>query len=72
VDDVLVTLTEYPVTPGIAQRVGVISDQEAERGITWPLEDLLIGATALELGFDEATHNVRHFAMIPNLAAKKL
>jgi predicted nucleic acid-binding protein len=68
----LATLTTYPVTPGIAERVGVISGQEAERGITLPLEDLLIGATALELGFDEATHNVRHFAMIPNLAVKKL
>jgi predicted nucleic acid-binding protein len=72
VDDVLATLTAYPVTPGIARRVGVISGQEAERGITLPLEDLLIGATALELGFDVATHNVRHFAMIPNLAVKKL
>jgi predicted nucleic acid-binding protein len=52
--------------------VGVISGQEAERGITWPLKDLLIGAPALKFVFDVATHNVRHFAMIPNLAVKKL
>ena len=60
VDDVLATLTVYPVTAEIAQRVGVISGQEAQKGITLPFEDLLIGATALQLGFELATQNVRH------------
>jgi predicted nucleic acid-binding protein len=55
VDDVLATITVYPVTAGIAQRVGVISGQEAARGVTLPFEDLLIGATALQLGFELAT-----------------
>ena len=50
VDDVLATLTVYPVTAEIAQRVGVISAQAAERRITLPFEDLLIGATALQIG----------------------
>jgi predicted nucleic acid-binding protein len=71
VDDVLATLTVYPVTAEIAQRVGIISGQEAERGSTLPFEDLLIGATALQLGFELATHNVRHFEMIPNLVVKQ-
>jgi predicted nucleic acid-binding protein len=71
VDDVLATLTVYPVTAEIAQRVGVISGQEAQKGITLPFEDLLIGATALQLGFELATHNVRHFEMIPNLVVKQ-
>lgn len=72
VDDVLATFTVYPVTAEIAQRVGVISGQAAERRITLPFEDLLIGATALQLGFELATHNVRHFQMIPNLVVKQL
>jgi tRNA(fMet)-specific endonuclease VapC len=72
VDDVLATINVYPVTTEIAQRVGVISGQEAERGITLPFEDLLIGATALQLGFELATHNVRHFKMIPSLVVKQL
>jgi predicted nucleic acid-binding protein len=71
VDDVLATLTVYPVTAEIAQRVGVISGQEAQKGITLPFEDLLIGATALQLGFELATQNVRHFEMIPNLVVKQ-
>ena len=71
VDDVLATLTVYPVTAEIAERVGVISGQEAQKGITLPFEDLLIGATALQLGFELATHNVRHFEMIPNLVVKQ-
>lgn len=70
VDDVLAALTVYPVTTEIAQRVGVISGQEAERGITLPF-DLLIGAIALQLGFELATRNARHFEMIPNLVVKQ-
>jgi predicted nucleic acid-binding protein len=31
------------------------------------VEDLIIGATALHLGFDIATLNVRHFQRIPGL-----
>ena len=72
VDDVLATFTVYPVTAEIAQRVGIISGQAAERRLTLPFEDLLIGATALQLGFELATHNVRHFQMIPDLEVKQL
>jgi len=31
-------------------------------------DDLIIGATALHLGFDVVTLNVRHFQMIPSLS----
>ena len=64
----LAALTGYPVTAEIAHRVGVIAGQGAGRGITLPFEDLLIGATALQLGFELAPHNARHFEMIPNLS----
>jgi predicted nucleic acid-binding protein len=36
-----------------------------------PLADLQIGVTALELGYAVATHNARHFRMIPNLEVKQ-
>ena len=36
------------------------------------LGDLLIGATALELGYSAVTHNVRHFRMIPALEVRQL
>lgn len=71
VDDLLTTVTVYPLTTEIAQHVGVISGQAAERGITLPFEDLPIGVTALQLGFELATHNVRHFDVIPGLVVKQ-
>jgi len=52
VDDVPATFTVHPVTVEMAQRVGVISAQAAERRITLPFEDLLIGAAARQLGFE--------------------
>jgi hypothetical protein len=41
-------------------------------GQSMALGDLLIGTTALELGYAVVTHNVRHFQMIPNLVVKQL
>ena len=52
-------------------RSQAFSGQEAARGITLPFEDLLIGATALQLGFELLTHNARHFEMIPHLVVKQ-
>jgi len=71
VNDVLATFTVYPVTAEIAQRVGTISGKAAEQRITLPFEDLLIGATALQLSFELATHNARDFQMIPDLIVKE-
>jgi tRNA(fMet)-specific endonuclease VapC len=71
-DDLVADVTIYPLTAEIARLAGRISGQEAERGITLPFEDLLIGATALHLGFEVVTENVRHFGMIPNLVVKQL
>jgi predicted nucleic acid-binding protein len=36
-------------------------------GVSIAFEDLIIGATALHLGFDLATLNVKHFMLIPGL-----
>ena len=36
------------------------------------LADLPIGSTALEMEYAAATHNARHFAMIPDLVVKPL
>ena len=38
------------------------------KGIRLAFEDLLIGATALELGYSVATANVRHFRLVPGLS----
>jgi predicted nucleic acid-binding protein len=57
----------HPVTLEIARSVGRIEGQQAAKGISLAFEDLAIGVTALELGFDVATLNLRHFQMIPGL-----
>jgi predicted nucleic acid-binding protein len=58
----------HPVSLGIAQLAGRIEGEQAARGISIAIEDLIIGATALYIiGFDVATLNVRHFQAIPDL-----
>jgi tRNA(fMet)-specific endonuclease VapC len=62
----------HPVTVEIARRVGRIEGEQAAQGIVIALEDLAIGVTALNLGFDVATLNVRHFQRIPGLTVVTL
>ena len=56
-----------PVTVPIALRAGEIDGQSQARGARIPLSDLLIGASALELGYGVGTANLRHFQLIPGL-----
>ena len=65
-------LPSRAVTARVALRAGRIDGQSQANGWRIPLSDLLIGATALEWGYAVATHNVRHFAMIPDLIIKPL
>ena len=46
---------------------GRIHGEQMGQGVTIDFPDLLIGATALHLGFDVVTLNERHFQMIPGL-----
>ena len=56
----------------IAQLAGRIEGEQAAIGNIIAVEDLLIGATALHLGYAVATHNTRHFERIPNLTLTAL
>ena len=62
----------HPVTAQVALRAGRIDGQSQAKGIRIPLSDLLIGVTALELGYRIGTHNVRHFLLIPDLSVVQL
>ena len=57
-------LPAHPITASVALRAGEIDGVNQGRGLRIPLTDLLIGVTALEIGFSVATRNVRHFRMI--------
>jgi predicted nucleic acid-binding protein len=54
----------YPVTVETPKLAGRLEGEGAEQGVNVPFEDLLIAATALELGFSFVTGNVRHFERI--------
>jgi predicted nucleic acid-binding protein len=62
----------YPVTLEVAQLAGRIEGEQATHGVSIAFEDLLIGATALHLGYSVATLNVRHFRLIPGLSIVQL
>ena len=71
-DDLLMGVPVQPVTLPIALRAGRIDGESQSRGIRIPLSDLLIGTTTLELGYDLATSNLRHFSWIPDLRLRPL
>jgi predicted nucleic acid-binding protein len=58
----------HPITVPLALRAGQIDGQSQAKGICIPLSDLLIGVTALGLGYRIATHNIRHFKLIPSIS----
>ena len=68
IHELLTALPIHPVTVLVALRVGQIDGENQAKGVRLPLADLLIGVTALELGYSVATGNLRHFQMIPGLS----
>ena len=68
IHELLTALPIHPVTAMVALRVGQIDGENQAKGVRLPLTDLLIGVTALELGYSVATGNLRHFQMIPGLS----
>lgn len=62
----------YPVTLDIARLAGRMEGQQEAKGIQLAFEDLLIGATALHLGYSIATLNLRDFQRVPGLMVVQL
>jgi predicted nucleic acid-binding protein len=67
VQEVFAAIPVEPFTKDMAERAARIDAESRKTGKVIPLADLQIGVTALELGFAVATHNRRHFSMIPGL-----
>jgi len=70
--ELLAALPTHSVTASIALRAGQIDGENLAQGIRIPLSDLLIGATALEVGYGVATANVRHFRLVPGLSVVQI
>ena len=72
VEELWQAIPVQPVTLEIAQLAGRVEGQQAAQGVSIAFPDLLIGATALLLGYAVATLNVRHFQRIPGLSIIQL
>jgi len=71
-NELLNEISVEPVTIPIALRAGKLDGNLEDKGVRIALGDLLIGATALEIGYSVVTNNVRHFQMIPDLVVRHL
>jgi predicted nucleic acid-binding protein len=71
-DDLVTGVPVQSITLAIALRAGQIDGQTQAKGIRIPLSDLLVGASALELGYVVGTANIRHFQLIPGLNVIRL
>ena len=68
ISELLTDLTVYPYTKETAFLAGKLDGEQQSRGVVIPFGDLLIGATALSLGFKVLTGNPRDFQRIPGLS----
>jgi predicted nucleic acid-binding protein len=71
-NELLTALPVHPVTVPVALRTGQLDGENTAKGVRFALADLLIGVTALELGYGVLTGNVRHFERIPGLTVVTL
>jgi predicted nucleic acid-binding protein len=65
IDELLRDLTVYPYTQATGLLGAKIDGEQQAQGVTIPFAELLIGETALELGFSVLTVNLRDFRLIP-------
>jgi tRNA(fMet)-specific endonuclease VapC len=72
ISELLRDLEVYPYTEETAMLAGRLNGEQQSRGITIPFVDLLIGATALSLGYSVMTVNLRHFRLVPGLSVLEL
>lgn len=72
IEELLTALPVYPVTAAIALRAGHLDGQNQARGVKVPLPELLVGVTALELGYGVGTANIQHFLQVGGLPVHQL
>lgn len=62
----------HPLTLEIARLAGRIHGEQMRLGIAIDFPDLIIGTTALHIGFSVVTLNAKHFQAIPGLSTVQL
>lgn len=72
IEELQTAMPIHPVTVALALRAGKIDGENQARGVRLALPDLLIGVTALELGYSVGTANLRDFQRVPGLSVVQL
>ena len=67
IDELKKHVPVHPVTDESGEIAGNLSGEQAAKGVTLPIDDLLIGVAAIEQGYAVASLNIRHFQKIPGL-----
>ena len=67
VDELKAEVPIQAITASTAEIIASVGAEQAAKGETIPLGDLIIGACALELGYSVGTQNLRDFRRIPGL-----
>lgn len=70
--ELLTDMPVYPYTREAALLAGEVDGEQQSRGVVIPFADLLIGATALSLGYQVLTTNLRDSRRIPGLSVVQL
>jgi predicted nucleic acid-binding protein len=71
IDELKQHMPVHPITDPTAEIAGTIGGEQARQGNVIPIDDLLIGSSAIEQGYAVSTLNVRHFEKIPGLVVLK-
>jgi tRNA(fMet)-specific endonuclease VapC len=72
INELIADIEVYPFSKDTAVLAGKIDGEQQAKGIVIPFADLLIGATALFLGYSVVTVNDRDFKRIPGLNVTKM
>jgi predicted nucleic acid-binding protein len=72
INELIADIEVYPFSKDTAVLAGKIDGEQQAKGIVIPFADLLIGATALLLGYSVVTVNDRDFKRIPGLNVTKM
>src|SRR2546425_12946907 len=66
-DELKATIPIHPITEATAEIIARVGGEQAAKGINLPFIDLIIAASALELGYAIGTGNERDCRRIPDL-----
>lgn len=72
INDLLAVFAVFSFTREAAAIAGRLDGEQQNQGVVIPFVDLLIGATALSVGYSVLTVNLRHFQRIPGLSVLEL